>query len=236
MPSWVLMRSVVGGFLQQFLSWTNAHLLLHLDTIGALYTWYNGRLNSDIVALCLDRAICNEAWTDFWGTTTCMVQVRIHSDHNPLLLQMDVNLHKKRNSFKFFKVWTTHRLVMETWTKEVVGNGMRRLQQKSVRVKEAFKVSNKSIFGDVHRQLDLACMEVTRIQHLIDEHGIDDGLHAQELQAQLLLTKALSCQDQLLREKARHQRFLYGDRNSAYFHRLAKIKIFSSANFFVDDG
>jgi hypothetical protein len=211
-----------------FLGWTNVNLLLHLDTFGALYTWYNGRLNSDSIALRLDRAICNEAWTDFWGTTTCTAQVRIHSDHNPLLLQMDCNLHKKRSSFKFFKVWTTHedcrRLVLETWNKAVVGNGMHRLQQKLVRVKEAFKVWNKSIFGDVHRQLDLASMEVTRIQHLIDEYGIDDDLHAQELQAQLLLTKALNCQDQLLREKAKHQRFLYGDRNSAYFHRLAKIK------------
>jgi len=65
---------------------------------------------------------------------------------------------------------------------------------------------------------------VIRIQQLIDEHGVDDDLYAQELCAQLLLTKALNCQDQFWREKARHQRFIYGDRNSAYFHRLAKIK------------
>jgi len=168
-----------------FLGWTNVNLLMHLDTLGALYTWYNGRLNSDIVALCLDRAICNEAWVDFWGTTACTAQVIIHFDHNPLLLQMDVNTHMKRNSFKKFKVWTTHedcrRLVLETWNKDVVGNGMRRLQQKLVHVKEAFKVWNLSIFRDVHRQLDLASMEVARIQQLIDEHSINDDLHAQEL-------------------------------------------------------
>ena len=133
-----------------FLGWTNVKLLLHLDTLGALYTWYNGRLNSDNVALCLDRAICNEAWTEFWGTTTCTAQVRIYSDHNPLLLQMEVNLHKKCNSSKFFKVWTTHedcrRLVLETWNKEVVGNGIRRVQQKLVRVQEAFKSVEKIYF------------------------------------------------------------------------------------------
>jgi len=85
-------------------------------------------------------------------------------------------------------------------------------------------VWKKSIFWDVHRQLNLTSMEVNRIQHLIDEYGIDDDLHAQELQAQLLLTKAYKCQDQFLREKPRHQWFIHGYRNSAYFHRLAKIK------------
>jgi len=68
-----------------FLGWTNANLLLHLDTVGALYTWNNDRLNSDTIALRLDRSICNEAWTDFWGATTCTSQVRVHSNHNPLL-------------------------------------------------------------------------------------------------------------------------------------------------------
>jgi len=114
-----------------FHGWTNVNLLLHLDTVAVHFTWYNGRLSSDTVAQRLDRAICNEAWTDFWGATTCTAQDRIHSDHNPLLLKMDTSTHGKRTSFKFFKVWTTHedcrRLVLETWNKNCVGTGMHRL-------------------------------------------------------------------------------------------------------------
>lgn len=45
-----------------FLTWTNADLLLHLNTNGVQYTWSSGRLDSDSVFLHLDRAICNEAW------------------------------------------------------------------------------------------------------------------------------------------------------------------------------
>jgi len=48
-----------------FTSWTNANLLLHLNTNGVQFTWNNGRLDSDSVFQRLDRAICNEAWTDF---------------------------------------------------------------------------------------------------------------------------------------------------------------------------
>ena len=117
-----------------FHGWTNVNLLLHLDTVAVHFTWYNGRLSSDTVAQRLDRAICNEAWTDFWRGTTCTAQVRIHYDHNPLLLKMDTSTHGKRTSFKFFKVWTTHedcrRLVLETWNKNCVGTGMHRLQLK----------------------------------------------------------------------------------------------------------
>lgn len=130
-------------------------------------------------------------------------------------------MNRKHNSFKFFKVSTSledfRRLVMETWNKDMVGTGMYRLQLKLVHVKEAFKVWNKSIFGDVHLLLVVATLWMARIQQLIDEHGLDDDLHVEDLHAQLLLTKVLNCQDQFWREKARHQRFVCGDRNFAYF-------------------
>jgi len=72
-----------------FLFWSNANLLLHLNTNGVQYTWNNGRLDSDSVFLRLDRSICNEAWTDFWGITSCTALLRTQSDHHPLLLHYD---------------------------------------------------------------------------------------------------------------------------------------------------
>jgi len=62
------------------------------------------------------------------------------------------------------------------------------------------------------------------IQALIDVEGLNTTLHAQELQAQLTLTRAMNCQDQFWREKARNQSFIFGDRNTTYFHRMARIK------------
>jgi len=98
--------------------------------------------------------------------------------------------------------------------KKVVGSGMHRLQTKLRRVKDAFKVWNKYVFGDVQRQVKLAADEVERLQALIDVEGLDADLHAQELQAQLTLTRAMNCQDQFWREKARNQSFIFGDRNT----------------------
>ena len=145
-----------------FLSWSNANLLLHLHTNGVQFTWNNGRLDSDSVFQRFDRSICNEAWTNLWGVTSCTTLVWTHSDHHPLLVHSDFSFVRKIASFKFFKTWTTHAdcrpLLLNIWKKEVVGSGMHRLQIKLLRVKDAFRVWNKSVFGDVQRQVKLAQM------------------------------------------------------------------------------
>lgn len=41
-----------------FLQWSNANLLSHLPSFGSFFTWSNGRLGLENVALRLDRAIC----------------------------------------------------------------------------------------------------------------------------------------------------------------------------------
>jgi hypothetical protein len=183
-----------------FMSLTNANLLLHLNTNRVQYTWNNGRLDTNYVFLRLDRAICNEAWTDFWGITSCTALLRSHSDHHPLLLHLDFSLIRRTTSFKFFKTWTMHEecrpLLLKIWKKEVVGSGMHKLQTKLLRVKDAFKVWNRLVFGNVQRQVQLASDEVLCSQNLIDASGIDANLHNLELQAQMTLTRAMNCKDQ----------------------------------------
>jgi len=82
----------------------------------------------------------------------------------------------------------------------------------------------------------LAVAEVNRIQQIIDTEGFSDEHYLQELEAQLLLTKALKYQEDVWREKARDQKFIHGDRNTAYFHRLAKIRSSKNSINFLYDG
>ena len=211
-----------------------------MNTNGVQYTWNNGRLDSESVFQRLDCAICNEAWIDFWRGTSCTTLMRTQSDHHPLLVCMTLNLTPRTTSFKFFKTWTQHEdcrpLVLATWKKKVIGSGMHRLQTKLHHLKGAFRVWNKTVFGDVQRQVQLAADEVSRIQNLIDSSGLDTDTHSLELQAQLALTRALNIQDQFWREKTRNQSFIYGDRNTTYFHRMARIKFSEKAITFIQDG
>jgi len=115
-------------------------------------------------------------------------------------------------------------LLLKIWKKEVVGSGMHKLQTKLLCVKDAFKVWNMSVFGNVQRQVQLTSDEVLRIQNLIDASSIDANLHMLELQAQTTLTRAMNYQDQFWSEKARNQSFIHGDRNTSYFHHMSRIK------------
>jgi len=191
-----------------FLHWSNVNLLSHLPSFGSFFTLSNGRLGLENVALRLDREICNIDWLNIWQRTTCSSLVRHHSDHHPLLISVEGLNVRNAVPFKFFKTWTSHedcrRLVLEVWSKRVCGSGMVRLQLKLKNLKNAFKTWNRTTFGDVDRQVCMAVDEVNRIQHLIDTNGISDNLYAQDLEAQLLLTKAWIVQDTLWKEKARN--------------------------------
>jgi len=82
----------------------------------------------------------------------------------------------------------------------------------------------------------LAVDEVNRIQQIIDTDSFSDEHYVQELEAQIVLTKALNHQEDIWKEKARDQRFIHGDRNIAYFHRLAKIRAPTNSITFLQDG
>ena len=54
---------------------------------------------------------------------------------------------------------------------------MVRLQLKLKNLKLAFKTWNRTVFGDVDRQVRLALEEVNRIQILIDSEGFLDDIY-----------------------------------------------------------
>ena len=225
---------------EDFLNWSNANILNHLPSSGSFFTWTNSRFGNDNVALRLDRAVCNEAWINFWRYSSCTALVRHQSDHNPLLLSLIFSTVKHATPFKFFKVWTSHddchQLVLDNWAKCVRSQGMSRLQAKLRNLKNAFKVWNRNVFGDVDAHVKFAIDEVKRIQLLIDAEGFFDQLYLQDLEAQLFLSKALNFQEQIWKEKARDQNFICGDRNTAYFHRVSKIRAATKSISFLQDG
>jgi len=146
----------------------------------------------------------------------------------------------RAGTFKFFKTWTLHedcrRLLLENWTNRFRGHVMSRLQVKLKHMKKIYTHWNRTVFGDVDKQVRLAVDEVNRIQQIIDTDGFSNQLYTQDIEAQLLLTKALNHQEEFWREKARDQQFIHGDRNTAYFHRVAKVRASKNSISFLQDG
>lgn len=98
------------------------------------------------------------------------------------------------------------------------------LIQKLKAVKQEWKIWNKRVFGNVHFRVEAAIARVDSIQEQIDQIGFSEALQHQELDAQLELNKALSFQEALWKEKAKMKWYSHGDRNTAFFHKVTKIR------------
>lgn len=98
------------------------------------------------------------------------------------------------------------------------------LVQKLKALKAELKSWNKSTFGDVHQRVESAVKMVDQIQAEFDAAGSSDDLVIQEANAQSELQQALKCQEELWKDKARLNWHYFGDRNSAFFHKVTKIR------------
>jgi len=66
---------------EDFQAWTDTCSLVHLNTVGPLYTW-SKRGFPDMDSR-LDRSICNQQWLTFWDSVACLALHRNDSDHTP---------------------------------------------------------------------------------------------------------------------------------------------------------
>lgn len=211
-----------------FQAWTDTCSLIHLPTRGAEFTWNNGRRLGAHTEKRLDRAICNVDWLSSWSSTSCCTLTKSHSDHYPLLLVTKKEVKSFPSAFKFMSMWPDHqdcsRLVADIWCIPCYGYPMSILVQKLKAVKLALKSWIKSVFGDIRLNVQKALDEVDVVQQLIHIGGWSDALREQEATTQLNLQNALSFEEQFWKENARISWHKDGDCNTAFFHRVAKIK------------
>lgn len=143
----------------------------------------------------LDRSICNDECLAYWNSISCCTLTRSHSDHFPLLMTLQKGILKSPSSFKFLSVWSEHpdcrRLVREVWQKEIKGCPMYILSQKLKSLKKVLKTWNRKVFGNINSRVELAQLEIGRIQSTIMSDGISESLQNQEKVAQTELQMAL---------------------------------------------
>lgn len=125
-------------------------------------------------------------------------------------------------------MWSHHEdcsnFVKTVWSLQTFGSPMQILSQKLKRLKEGLKVWNKNIFRDIHKQVKKSVDKLDQIQYSINIAGGTDDLLNQEKLAKIELERALNIEEEFWKEKARINWHCDGDRNTAFFHRTAKIK------------
>ncbi|KAK2429733.1 hypothetical protein QL285_028147 [Trifolium repens] len=226
--------------IEDFQQWTDTFNLIHLPTRGAEFTWHNGRGGNGYTEKRLDRAICNQFWLDSCCSSSVTALTRVSSDHFPLLLDLQVTSNSFASQFKFQRMWSLHddcsRIVSDCWKSVVVGGPMYILTQKLKILKDRLRVWNKSCFGNVHANVTAAEDKLHQIQLQIQQNGHTDALLFEEKLAAKLYEDALNKQEVFWQERARLNWHLEGDRNTKYFHRIAKIKSSTKSITSLHDG
>lgn len=98
------------------------------------------------------------------------------------------------------------------------------LAQKLRNLKQELKNWNKEGFGDVHQMVKEAQANLDLVQAQLSADGSSANLMEVEKTAQIELHKALHFQEEFGREKSRINWHKHGDRNTAIFHKVTKIR------------
>ena len=80
-------------------------------------------------------------------------------DHGPIILDTECRPPFKPRLFRFEWMWTTHldyeSIIQESWsTTTQIGSHAFRLKSKSDRIKEKFRIWNKTTFGQVEKDIE----------------------------------------------------------------------------------
>lgn len=176
----------------------------------------------------LDRAIVNDECMSFFSSVSCMTLPRSQPDHFPIILSLSKGVKSKPSPFKFFSMWNEHsdyaRLVKEVWSKQVIGCPMSIFMKKLKMLKSELKLWNKEVFGNVQVLVDKAMTDVDEVQQKIICDGMTDDLYSQELKAQMELQKILFIEESFWKQKSSLNWFSKGDRNTAYFYKVARVR------------
>ncbi|XP_019465442.1 PREDICTED: uncharacterized protein LOC109363643 [Lupinus angustifolius] len=91
-------------------------------------------------------------------------------------------------------------------------------------LKKELRSWNKTVFGNIHHNVTLAKNNVEAIQNCIRDSGPSQDLYQQDELTQSELLKAMAIEEIFWKENARINWHIHGDKNTAYFHKIAKIK------------
>ena len=142
----------VGGvldwppYMEYFYSCCNEAMLKDLRATGFHLTWDNLSSGERFLAQKLDRALVNHAWLSSFPLVEATFLPPGSSDHCPIVANIDVELYRRKITFKIFNFWTNHdafeSLVAEVWNYHFEGSYMFQICKKLKLLKERLKGFN----------------------------------------------------------------------------------------------
>ncbi|GLT77972.1 hypothetical protein SLA2020_495240 [Shorea laevis] len=202
---------------QAFTSCMNDCQMMDLGFIGGRFTWVNMQSDGHVIRERLDRVWCNADWKLNFSEASVFHLPRVHSDHCPLLLDLDPSKHAfGKRPFKLEKFWVDHpefqALVQECWG--VVDQNT--TQCLDVMMKKA-KLWSRATFGNLFKRKKKIMARLEGIHRFL---SINHSSFLTTLEKELAneYSEILKLEEDLWFMKSRTNWILDGDRNSRFFH------------------
>ncbi|GAV92217.1 Exo_endo_phos domain-containing protein [Cephalotus follicularis] len=191
---------------------------------GLHYTWSNMRTGTEAIAKKLDRALGNWQWFNVLGDTYAHFHPPGISDHSPVSIRFRSRQQHGRRPFKFINFWAKHdrfsQVVRQEWTKGHAGSPLMVIHKKLKSLKSCLKefgTRPDSIVADLRARL-------RAVQQVIHSGAGGPGDVEQEGQLRIQVGSAARNEETFFKQKSRIQWLKEGDANTAFFHRVVKVR------------
>jgi hypothetical protein len=190
-----------------------------------MYTWTNGRHDENFTKERLDRAVANREWIVLFRGVTIYVLAARALNHKPLLLQMTHHDSEVEpgyvRSFKFEAKWQQEEdyghVMKEAWQEGSNGTaGLQLVQNNLATCQRALARWSGTKCDDVEKAIKKKTKELEDLQ-LRERPGQWMEIKWLKDEIEFLMNQ----EDTKWKQRAKQNWYLYGDRNTPFFHAWA---------------
>lgn len=201
--------------------------LVDLTYRGCSFTWWNKRKEHP-VAKKIDRILVNEEWQSFFPLSVGFFDAPLFSDHSPSSIVLSSEAPRRKKPFKFFNYLLKNKdflpLISSCWySLNVVGSEMFRISSKLKSLKQSIRNFSKLNYSDIEKRVQEALLVLSDAQSrmLSNPSSMNADLELEAARKWEILSVA---EESFFCQRSRVTWLGEGDRNTAYFHRMASSR------------